>query len=94
MNNLRRRLEALEKRLIRESTLLTMPDGRTASIPGHSDLLKLLVVATGGATVSPEQQAQLDLIRRSTGAIEPSGGRMIELIRCCLLGPGAAKEGA
>lgn len=93
MKNLRRRLEALERRLISEPTLLVMPDGRTVYIPGRGDyLLKLLVVAAGGANMSPEQQAHLDLIRRSTGAIEPNGGRMIELIRCSLLGP--AKEEA
>jgi len=87
--NLRRRLAALEKVLISEPTLLMMPDGRTASIPGRGEyLLKLFVVAARGASISPEQAAELDLIRQSTGAIEPSGGRLVELIRCCLLGPG------
>jgi hypothetical protein len=57
-------------------TLLVMPDGRTASIHGRS------------ANISPEQATQLDLIRLSTTAIEPSGGRLVELIRCCMLGPG------
>jgi len=86
---LRRRLAALERRLISEPTLLIMPDGSTASIPGRGDyLLTLLAVAAGGANISPEQAAQLDLIRRSNSAIEPSGGRLVELVRCCLLGPG------
>ena len=86
--NIRRRIETLEKRLISEPTLLFMPDGKTASIPGRSEyLLKLLVVAARG-NVSPEQAAQLDLIRRSTGARESGGGRLIELIRCCVRGPG------
>jgi hypothetical protein len=87
--NLRRRLAALEKRLISEPTLLMMPDGSTARIPGRGEyLLKLFVVATRGANISPEQATELDLIRLSTTAIEPSGGRLVELIRCCLLGPG------
>ena len=91
--NLRRRLAALEKRLISEPTLLVMPDGRTASIPGRGEyLLKLFVAAVGGANISPAQAAELELIRQSTDAKEPSGGRMVELIRCFLLGPG--KEGA
>jgi hypothetical protein len=91
--NLRRRLAALEKRLISEPTLLMMPDGSTARIPGRGEyLLKLFVVAARGANISAEQVAELDLIRRSTDAIEPSGGRLVELIRCCVLGPG--KEGA
>jgi hypothetical protein len=85
---LRRRLAALERRLIIEPTLLEMPDGKTARITGRSDsLLQLLVVASGGANISPEQAAQLDLIRRSTSAIQSDGGRLIEVIRCCLLGP-------
>jgi hypothetical protein len=86
--NLRRRLAALEKRLISEPTLLIMPDGSTASIPGRSDLLNLLVVAARGINISPEQAAQLDLIGRSTSAMQPDGGRLVELIRCCVLGPG------
>jgi hypothetical protein len=86
--NLRRRLAALEKRLISEPTLLIMPDGSTASIPGRSDLLNLLVVAARGVNISPEQAAQLDLIGRSTSAMQPDGGRLVELIRCCVLGPG------
>ena len=91
--NLRRRLAALEKRLISEPTLLVMPDGRTASLPGRSEyLIKLFEVAARGANITSEQAAQLDLIRRSTGAIEPNGGHMVDLIRCFLLGP--AKEGA
>ena len=91
--NLRRRLAALERWLLSEPTLLVMPDGRTASIPGRGEyLLKLFVAAVGGANISPKQAAELDLVRRSTDAIEPSGGRIVELIRCFLLGPG--KEGA
>jgi hypothetical protein len=85
--NLRRRLAALEKRLISEPTLLIMPDGSTASIPGRSDLLNLLVVAARGINISPEQAAQLDLIGRSTSAMQPDGGRLVELIQCCLRGP-------
>jgi hypothetical protein len=81
--NLRRRLAALEKRLISEPTLLMMPDGSTARIPGRGEyLLKLFMVAARGANISAEQVAELDLIRRSTDAIEPSGVR------------GSAKEGA
>ena len=73
-------------------TFLIMPDGSTASITGSSDLLNLLVVAARGVNISPEQATQLDLIRRSTSAIQPDGGRLVELIRCCLLGPHAGAE--
>ena len=86
--NLRRRIAALERRLISEPTLLIMPNGSAASIPGRSDLLNLLVVAARGVNISPEQAALLDLIGRSTDAIQSDGGRLIEVIRCCVLGPG------
>jgi hypothetical protein len=86
--NLRRRIAALERRLIGEPVLLTMPDGRTLSIPGRGDyLLTLLAVAARGENVSPEHAAHLDLIRQSTSAIQSDGGRLIEVIRCCVLGP-------
>ena len=89
--NLRRRIAALERRLMSEPVLLTMPDGRTLSIPGRGDyLLKLLMVAARGENTSPEA-AHLDLIRNSTSAIQSDGGRLIEVIRCCVLGP--AEEG-
>ena len=93
--NLRRRIAALERRLIVEPTLLIMADDKTVRITANSDaLLQLLVVASGGANISSEQATQLELIRRSTSAIQPDGGRLVELIRCCLLGPhdGAGAE--
>jgi len=79
--NLLRRLAALERQLISEPVLLTMPDGQTATIPGHGIyLVKLLSDAVRGINISAEQAAELDLIRRSTDAIEPGGGRLVELI--------------
>jgi hypothetical protein len=86
--NLLRRLAALERQLISEPVLLTMPDGQTATIPGHGIyLVKLLSDAVRGINISAEQAAELDLIRRSTDAIEPGGGRLVELIRLFLHGP-------
>jgi hypothetical protein len=84
-NRLHRRIETLERELVSEPAILTMPDGRTATIPGGEHLLNLMGRVHRGAT--PEQAAQLDLIRRSTDSSEPGGGRMIELIRALLLGP-------
>lgn len=52
--NLRRRIAALEKRLIVEPVLLVMPDDSTASIPGRGEyLLNLLVVAARGVNIRP-----------------------------------------
>jgi hypothetical protein len=88
---LQKRLEALEAALINEPTLLRMPGGSTASLPGRGDhLLRLFDVAVGGAAINREQAAQLKLIRQSTGSREPGGGHMTDLIRCFLHGPAKA----
>ena len=83
---LNQRIETLEREFVREPATLTMPDGHTETIPGNGEhLLRLLGRVHRGAT--PEQAAQLDLIRRSVSSCEPGGGRMIELMRALLLGP-------
>jgi len=80
--NLRRRLEALERRLITEPARLTMPGGDAVAIPGRGDrLLKLLAVAVSGENGSPEQWKQLDFDspmrgcrragRRAHGGVHP-----------------------
>jgi hypothetical protein len=52
---------------------------------GQGDfVLRLFKGVFGRADLSPEQAAQLDLIRQSVHAQEPGGGRMIELLRCFL----------
>jgi hypothetical protein len=86
--SLRRRVEALEKDLITEPAILTMPDGSTVTIPGGGDyLLRLLEVATHEESASPEETKHLDLIRCSRDAREPGGGRITEVIRVLLHGP-------
>jgi hypothetical protein len=94
--NLNRRLATLERGFITEPTMLTMPDGSTVSINGPGDyLLQLGGVAVDGESISPQQAAHLDLIRRCTGSKEPGGGHMVDLIRALLLDPvGGACESA
>ena len=75
--NIRKRLEALEKRILRDPITLTIPDGRTETMVAHGDYLLRLFLAAIGKTPSPKQAANLDLIRRSTG-----GNPMIDMIRC------------
>ncbi len=89
--NIRKRLETLEKGILRDPVTLTMPDGRAETIPDHGRyLLRLFLAAIGQEAISPKQAANLDLIRRSTG-----GNPMIDLIRCFLQGPvGALEEAA
>jgi len=81
--NLLRRLEALEERLTSEPILLRMPDGRTATLPGHNDyVLDLLARAVRG-----DRTPEMDLIARSVGSTEPGGAHMIDLVRALLNGP-------
>jgi hypothetical protein len=86
--NILKRLEALEKGILREPATLTMPDGRAETMRVHGDyLLRLFLAATSKEDLSPKQAANLDLIRRSTG-----GNPMIDMIRCFLQGPVGAFE--
>jgi len=93
--SLERRVRALETRHIRDPVILTFPDGTAAELRGHGDfLLRLIADTCGGAELRPEQVAQLNLIRRSSGAREPDGARMTEVLRCVLEGPVTTKDGA
>jgi hypothetical protein len=87
-----RRIERLEREIVREPATLTMPDGHIETIFGGEHLLRLLGRVHRDAT--PEQAVELDLIRRSVNISEPGGGRIIELTRALLLGPAAAPGGA
>jgi len=86
--NLQRRLALLEKQIVSEPTLLTMPDGSTVSMPSRGDyLVRLFAAMIGGEACGPEQARHLDLIRSCTASHEPGGGRLVEVIRCFLVGP-------
>lgn len=84
---MRRRLDALERELIAEPTILMMPDGSTAAIPGGDYLLRLLGIAVHEKSASPQEAACLDLIRCSTDSKEPGGARIADLVRIFLHGP-------
>ena len=47
----------------------------------------MFVGATGPANLSPQQTAHLELIFKSVGAKEPSGGHMVEVLKSLLDGP-------
>ena len=90
---LHRRLEALEKRLINEPTILTMPDGTTAIMNGDVDYLRhLLGGIFSNRPISSGQAKHLDLIRRSTESREPDGAHLIDLIRALLNSPADGSE--
>jgi hypothetical protein len=83
-----RRVRALEAKLITDPVVLHFADGSTREMRGRGHfLLQLLCGACGGLELRPEQAAQLELIRQSVAAQEPGGGRMVEVLRCCLQGP-------
>jgi hypothetical protein len=79
--NLQRRLALLEKQILNEPTVLTMPNGSTVSMPGRGDyLIRLFAAMIASQAVGPEQVRHLDLIRSCTASL-------IEVIRCFLAGP-------
>jgi hypothetical protein len=85
---LEKRIRALESKMLAVPVTLNFADGSKGEIHGPRNfLLNLFVRACGGADITPAQAEQLGLVRRSTAAEEPSGGRMTELIRCFLQGP-------
>ncbi len=87
---IRKRLEALERGILREPQALTMPNGGTEIMVAHGDyLLRLFLAATRKEALSAKQAANLELIRRSTG-----GNPMIDMIRCFLEGPVRARAEA
>jgi hypothetical protein len=91
--NIYKRLDALEKRFIREPAILTMRDGTTATIWGHGDyLLELLGTVFHNEGISSGQAKQLDLIRRSTETHEPGGAHLTDLIRSLPLSPADGLE--
>lgn len=89
--NLRRRLEALERDLNTEPLILTMPDGRIVIVPNGADYLApLLGIAIRSETASPEEPAQLELVRTCTRCREPGGSLLAELACAVLYDPAEA----
>ena len=83
-----KRLRAPEARFLADPVILYFADGSTREICGRADyLLKLFCTACYGGELNPRQAAELDLIRDSVGEGGASCARMIEIIRCFLLGP-------
>lgn len=83
MNNLRRRLEALEQQLTNEPIVLLMPDGRTETLSGHNDHVRDLL----GRALHGDRTPEMELIAQSVSSREPDGAHMIDLARALLDGP-------
>lgn len=85
---LERRLRALEAKVSADPLILFFADGSTVKICCRRDyLLDLFVGANDPAKLSPQQTAHLELIFKSVGAREPSGGHMVEVLKSVLDGP-------
>ena len=88
MRRVEKGIRALEARMLADPVILYFADGSTREICGRADyLLKLFCTACYGGDLNPRQAAELDLIRDSVGEGGASCARMIEIIRCFLLGP-------
>jgi hypothetical protein len=89
--NLYRRLAALEKdRSCDELIVLRMPDGRTATLPGHNEY----VIDLLGRAVRGDRTPEMDLVARSVSSTEPGDAHMIDLVRALLNGPTEAATGS
>ena len=83
--NFKKRLRALEARLIMDPIILQFADGSAQALHGgRGFLVRLLRSVCGGADLASGQREHLELIRQSVQSTEPGGGRLIELILCLL----------
>jgi hypothetical protein len=82
-----RRLRKLEAKCLSESVTLYFADGSTRQISGNSHFLLNLLADACRADLSPMHAATLKLIGESVSAWEPSGGRLVEVLRLVQNGP-------
>jgi hypothetical protein len=76
-----KRIRALEVKTFADPIILHFADGTTREICGPRYFLPELFARVFGGELNPTQASYLELIRRSTWATEPGGGRIVELIR-------------
>jgi hypothetical protein len=82
--NLKKRIEALERRIVFDPITLFFADGSSTQIGGRRDYgLNLFAAACRG-----ERSRQLEQIGRSVRSQEPGGGQMMDLARALLNRPG------
>jgi hypothetical protein len=87
MKDFKRRIEALEARMISDPLILQFADGSTREIFGPGDFLLDLFCGACKGDPNPVQSAQLGLIGQCVTATEPGGGHMVELLRSLLNSP-------
>ena len=78
--NLKRRLEALESKVVTEPIQLNMPDGSTVSLRGNGDDALNLLARVRQEARTPE----MELIARSISSTEPGDGHLVDLARAIL----------
>jgi hypothetical protein len=87
---LEKRIKALEAKMFSDPVILCFADGSTRTLSGQRYFLLDLFSGACGGDPSPEERAQLDLIRKSVFAREPGGGRMVEMMQSLM--DGSAEE--
>jgi|GEM_PF-2579231 len=86
--NFKRRLEALERRLVTDPTTLFFEDGSSVQMSGRGDyVLKLFAAAC-----CDQRSRETEMIARSVRSQEPGGGHMLDLARALLNGPAEVQE--
>jgi len=88
-----KRIQALEAKMLSDPMILHFADGSTESLTGRRYFLLDLLSGAYGGGLSPDQAAQLDLIRKCVRAQEPGGGRLVELMQS-VMGSAEDFEGA
>jgi hypothetical protein len=82
-----KRIQALEAKMFSDPVVLRFADGTARTLTGPRYFLLDLFSGACGGNLSPEQAAQLDLIRRCDFAEEPGRGRMVEVIQSLMNEP-------
>jgi hypothetical protein len=82
--NFKRRLDALERKLVCEPATLFFEDGSSVEIRGRADFILNLF----NAAIRGVHSHEADLIRRSVRSEEPGGAHLIDVVRAVLQGPG------
>ena len=77
MKKLFRRIEKLEKQLLRDPILLEMPDGSPERILADSNYMLDFMIACLNGIVVPE----MELIAQSIGSAEPQSAQMVDMAR-------------
>jgi hypothetical protein len=77
----KKRLQALETKMLSNPVILHFADGSTKQIHGSRHFLIDLLARASQRDLTPHQAAQFELILEAVWAEEPGGGHMCEVLQ-------------